>query len=157
MSALSDLIAERNTKGWSQREIQRRMAAAGHRTSIATVNRCMRGNHGSQVDADTLRAFSDVLSIPMKDLLSALQLPNIEIGPPFELDPDAAILDAQQRDAVRAVVRSMIQQNKRVAELESNQEYEHSRARESQRHYGLAAFEQGLGAGIGPDDVPEES
>lgn len=153
---LSRALNQANRAELSQHEIHRRMEASGYRISNATVSKYMNGTHG-EPRYETLAAFSEVLGVSLDDLrLVAGQQP-IGAAKPFSITPEAALLNESQRAVVESMIAVMLEQNKRVAELESNQEYEHSRARDSQSAYGLAAFEQGLGDGIGPDDVPEDS
>ncbi|MFC0673500.1 hypothetical protein [Brachybacterium hainanense] len=109
MSGLSDLLQRLNTEGWSSRRIEREAERHGYRLSNATVARYLRGAHPPMPATETLQAFADVFRVDVNRLAAAAGQPSI--GEPFDLGPESARLTGPQREAVRHVVRVMLDQN----------------------------------------------
>lgn len=106
MTALSDILSESNTQGWSTREIARRAEKNGHTLAQPTVSKYMGGRHGRPTEA-VLAAFSDVLNIPINKLRTAAGVPVGE-GSPWAPPSEANRLDLRQRRALEELIRSMV-------------------------------------------------
>lgn len=114
MSGLSDLLQHLNSEGWSSRRIERETEKHGRKISYATVSRYLNGTHPKNPDPETLEAFAKVFGADVNTLRSALGRPGV--GEPFDLGPESARLTGPQREAVRHVVRVMLEQNDALAD-----------------------------------------
>lgn len=112
MSGLSDLLQHLNTEGWSSRRIERETEKHGHKVSYATASRYLNGTHPRSPDAQTLQALAAAFGVHVNELREALGRPGV--GEPFDLGPESARLTGDQREAVRHVVRVMLEQNDAV-------------------------------------------
>lgn len=113
MSGLSDLLQHLNNEGWSSRRIERETEKHGRRISYATVSRYLNGTHPQNPDSETLQAFADAFGVNVNELRATLGKPGV--GEAFDLGPEASRLTGPQREAVRHVVRVMLEQNDALA------------------------------------------
>lgn len=107
MSALSELLASANTGGMSGRSIARTARERGHTLNHDTAARYLRGAHGVP-DESTLRAFSDVLDLPLARLRAAADLPS-ETTTPYAPPAESSRLTRRQRRAVDEIIRAMLE------------------------------------------------
>lgn len=105
MSALSELLKQRvATQKIGVREIARRAQDRGHSLSHGTVSKYLSGQHPEVPAEETLRAFHDVLDIPLEQLRKAAGLPAGAPGP-YTPPSEADRLDLDQREAVDQIIR----------------------------------------------------
>jgi transcriptional regulator with XRE-family HTH domain len=105
MSELAELLGSK-VGGRSARAIARAAQEAGHTLNHDTAARYLRGDHGTPDEA-TLRAFAEVLHIPMAELRRAANLP-WESTSPYVPPPEASRLTRRQRLAVDEIIRAML-------------------------------------------------
>lgn len=107
MTQLSELINSAMAGQASGRSVARLARERGHSLNHDTVARYLRGDHGVPDEA-TLRAFSDVLGIPLARLRAAADLPS-EVTEPYRPPPEASRLSRRQRRAVDEIIRAMVE------------------------------------------------
>lgn len=168
MSELSDRInAKRQSVNdtRSLRRLEDDAAKLGHKINHSTISQYLKGNHG-QPTAGIVSALADLFEIPVDSLRAAAGMRTIG-SEPFTLDPEASLLNEEQREAVRGVVRAMLNQipeaqNAPPRELqESRDELQARRDRsnpepEQKTPRKIAAYEKGLGE-IDPDAFEHET
>lgn len=113
MTGLSDELNRLNTEGWSTREIERVAERHGHKLHYSTVSNYMAGRHATPTGR-VLEAFAAVFGVSVNSLRASADMPSI--GEPFDLGPESARLTGAQREAVRHVVRVMLEQDDAVAD-----------------------------------------
>lgn len=104
MSALSELLTNANTNGWSYEVIAEKAQERGHRLSRDTAWRYMTGRQ-REVAEQYLRALADVLGLPWEAARQAAQLPADlgEYRPPAE----ANALSQPEREAVDLLIKAI--------------------------------------------------
>lgn len=102
---LSALLAAK-ADGRSARSIARAANEVGHTLNHDTAARYLRGDHGTPDEA-TLRAFAEVLQIPLAELRKAADLP-WESTAPYVPPPESSRLTRRQRLAVDEIIRAML-------------------------------------------------
>lgn len=113
MSGLSDYLSALNRdRAWSARRIEQEAAKHGHQISYASASRYLNGTHPTNPSPDMLAALAAAFGVDINDLRAAAGHPGI--GKPFDLGPEAARLTDAQREAIRHVVRVMLEQNARM-------------------------------------------
>ena len=113
MTGLSDELNRLNTEGWSTREIERVAERHGHKLHYSTVSNYMAGRHAAPTGR-VLEAFAAVFGVSVNSLRASADMPSI--GEPFDLGPESARLTGPQREAVRHVVRVMLDQDDQLAD-----------------------------------------
>jgi len=108
MSAFSDLLKASFPKDWSNRDVAREADRLGVRLSRATVDKYTKDDHGTPTE-DTIRAFHQVLKIPLVDLREAA---GVSAGEPEPWQPpvDADRLGKRQRRIVDELIRLLLAQ-----------------------------------------------
>lgn len=104
---LSALLRTAMDGRMSARALARAARERGHTLNHDTVARYLRGAHGVPDEA-TLRAFSDMLGIPLARLRAAADLPS-ESTEPYVPPPESSRLTRRQRRAVDELIRSMVE------------------------------------------------
>lgn len=112
MTGLSDELNRLNTEGWSNRDIERIAERHGHKLHNSTVSNYLAGRHAAPT-ARVLEAFAAVFGVDVNDLRRAAGMPSV--GEPLDLGPESGRLTGAQREAVRHVVRVMLEQNDALA------------------------------------------
>jgi transcriptional regulator with XRE-family HTH domain len=107
VSGLSDYLNSLNRDGWSLRRISQETEKHGHKIDHTTVRKYLRGEHGAP-SAEVLLAFALAFDVPVNELRAAADRP--ALNEPFDLGPEAARLTGPQREAIRHVVRVMLDQ-----------------------------------------------
>lgn len=106
MSALSEMLAQANTEGWSVQKVTDRARHLGHDIGRDTVWKYMSGRHGP-VQEKYLRAFADVFpKVKLTNLRSAAAAP-ADFGewvPPVE----SRALNAHERNALSLIIKAMV-------------------------------------------------
>lgn len=117
MSGLSDLLNQLNTEQWSTRRISREAERHGHELSYSTASRYFAGRHGAATP-EVLDAFAAVFRVDVNELRRAASLRGVY--EPFDLGPEAARLSGPQREAIRHLVRVMLEDAPVEGEPESD-------------------------------------
>lgn len=113
MTGLSDELNRLNTEGWSTRDIERIAERHGHKLHYSTVSNYMGGRHAAPTGR-VLEAFASVFGVDVNILRKAANLPSV--GEPLDLGPESGRLTGPQREAIRHVVRVMLEQNDALAD-----------------------------------------
>lgn len=108
MSGLSDYLNSLNRDGWSLRRIAKEAENHGHSINYTTVRHYINGTHGTP-SGEALAALAAAFRVDVNQLRAAADRPSV--GEPFELGPETARLTGPQREAIRHVVRVMLNQN----------------------------------------------
>lgn len=107
VTALSELLGAANGSQRSARALAREARERGHTLNHDTAARYLRGDHGVPDEA-TLRAFADVLEVPLRDLRLAADLP-AESTDAYVPPPEASRLTRRQRRAIDEIIRAMVE------------------------------------------------
>lgn len=113
MSGLSDYLNSLNTDGWSLRRIAQEAERHGHQINYTTVRKYINGTHGTP-SAEALAALAAAFRVSVNDMRAAADRPSV--GEPLDLGPESGRLTGPQREAVRHVVRVMLEQNDRMVD-----------------------------------------
>lgn len=113
MSGLSDYLNSLNTDGWSLRRIAQEAERHGQQINYTTVRKYINGTHG-EPSPEALAALAAAFRVSVNDMRAAARRPSV--GEPFDLGPESARLTGPQREAVRHVVRVMLDQDNAVAD-----------------------------------------
>ena len=113
MTGLSDELNRLNTEGWSNRDIERIANRHGHKLHNSTVSNYLAGRHAAPT-ARVLEAFAAVFGVDVNQLRDAAGMPSV--GEPLDLGPESGRLTGPQREAIRHVVRVMLEQNDALAD-----------------------------------------
>jgi len=105
MSALSELLTNANTDGWSYELIAEKAQARGHRLSRDTAWRYMTGRQ-AKTSPDQLRALADVLGLRYDKVSRAAGQP-ADLGP-YEPPREANALTQQEREALNLIIRALV-------------------------------------------------
>ena len=103
MSALSELLQQRNREELTPRAISTRARAAGYSLSPDTAWKYLTGRHGTPTDA-ALEALAAVLPVKLRDLQRAAGIVTEDLGPYVPPD-EASRLGRRERAAVDEIVR----------------------------------------------------
>ena len=113
MSGLSDYLTALNReRNWSARRIEQEAAKHGHQISYASASRYLNGTHPPNPSTEMLAALAAAFGAPLNEIRAAARRPGV--GQPFDLGPEASRLTGPQREAIRHVVRVMLEQNDAV-------------------------------------------
>lgn len=112
MSELSKILNEANINNWSLRDIEKQANKHGHKLNYSTAGKYLSGRHGEPT-AEVLQAFADIFRLDVNDLRAASSLPSI--GEPFILPAEAAQLTPAEREAIRNIIRVMIEEKRKAA------------------------------------------
>ncbi len=113
MSGLSDYLNSLNREGWSLRRIAQEAERHGHTINHTTVRKYVNGTHGTP-SGEALAALAAAFQVDVNDLRRAARRPSV--GEPLDLGPESGRLTGPQREAVRHVVRVMLEQNDALAD-----------------------------------------
>ena len=113
VSGLSDYLNSLNTDGWSLRRIAQEAERHGHQINHTTVRKYINGTHGTP-SAEALAALAAAFRVGVNDMRAAADRPSV--GEPLDLGPESGRLTGPQREAVRHVVRVMLEQNDALAD-----------------------------------------
>lgn len=104
MTALSDLLQRHKRDGESNRQLAARSKGA---VSRGTVDKYMSGDHGAPSE-EVLRAFHELLGIPLRELREAAHKP---VGEAQQWRPPevAHLMNRRQRKAVAELIRSFVE------------------------------------------------
>ena len=114
MSGLSDYLQRLNKDSWSLRRISQEAERHGHQVNYTTVRKYLNGEHGAP-SAEVLAALAAAFRVDVNDMRDAASRPGV--GEPFQLGAESARLTASQRDAVRHVVRVMLEHGDELEDL----------------------------------------
>ena len=107
MNSIASKIREAiDQKDMPYRLIAERAERAGHTLSFSTVSTYASGK-ARKYSREKLVAIAVGLGLPEDTFTEAANMPTL--GDPFELKPEAALLEPHERDAVRRVVDAFIQ------------------------------------------------
>lgn len=104
MSALSQLLTERNPNGWSARELGRGAEANGYELRQATVTRLFGGRDAK---LQTLEAIASALPVTVREMREALDLP-ADPGDSLSPPDEARQLTADQRAALGQLIETTV-------------------------------------------------
>lgn len=124
MSEFSELLRGSFPDGWSNRDVAREADRLGISLSRATVDKYTRDGHGTPTE-DTIKAFHEVLGVPLIRLREAAGVSVGEAGPwrpPLEADQ----LNKRQRAAMDELIRVLVFQHREL----DHQRDQHLRATE---------------------------
>lgn len=108
MSGLSDYINSLNTEDWSLRRIAKEAEKHGHSIDHTTVRKYVNGSHGTP-SPEALEALAAAFRVDVNALRAEANRPGV--GEPFDLGAEASALTGAQREAIRHVVRVMLDGN----------------------------------------------
>lgn len=111
MSGLSDYVNSLNREGWSLRRISQEAEKHGHKIDHTTVRKYVNGTHGTP-SGEALAALAAAFGVDVNALRRAARRPSV--GEPLDLGPESGRLTGPQREAIRHVVRVMLEQNDAV-------------------------------------------
>ncbi|WP_026535755.1 hypothetical protein [Arthrobacter sp. H14] len=109
MSALSKLLHEANSEGWSARRITAEAEKRGHPVANTSVSKYLRGEPEKSSE-NVLAALGAALGIPLPKLRAAAGLPSGELED-FVLPPEANRLSRKQRDVVLNLVQVFLDED----------------------------------------------
>lgn len=133
MSGLSDYLNSLNTDGWSLRRIAKEAEKHGHQIDHTTVRKYINGIHGTP-SPEALEALAAAFRVDINTMRNEAN--RAGVGDPFDLGAEASALTGPQREAVRHVVRVMLDTNNQaMADPPVG-----DGATSSQDDYGLAAM-----------------
>lgn len=113
MSGLSDYVNSLNREGWSLRRISQEAEKHGHKIDHTTVRKYVNGTHGTP-SGEALAALAAAFGVDVNALRRAARRPSV--GEPLDLGPESGRLTGSQREAIRHVVRVMLEQNDALAD-----------------------------------------
>ena len=113
MSGLSDYVNSLNREGWSLRRISQEAEKHGHKIDHTTVRKYVNGTHGTP-SGEALAALAAAFGVDVNTLRRAARRPSV--GEPLDLGPESGRLTGPQREAIRHVVRVMLEQNDALAD-----------------------------------------
>lgn len=151
------------------RGIERIADKAGHVMSRSTFDRMLKGEYPSRSMPQTLEALAYLAGVPVERVYEAADRRYDAKKFAEQLPPDIDQLTEDQRNAVITVARAFLnanRENERLQnELEEIQQVDRSgivveadfATEDAVPEQKIAAYEHGLGDGIGPGDLPEDS
>jgi hypothetical protein len=151
VSALSDLLNQYIPEGVSNRELARKSEGA---ISRATIDKYRAGEHGDQPSEAVLRAFHELLAIPLPRIRAAAGLPPGEAKPwvpPVEAD----LMSRRQRRAVTELIRSFVERQGEVRDLETAAQSDASGEARQNEEAALADDSKGWTFQVDPEDLGE--
>lgn len=108
VNELGSLISEAmRLQGLSQRQVADQAQARGYTLTHPTVGRWIKGQSQTEPDEATLKAFSEVLTIPISQLRRAANVPTGAPGP-YKPPAEADRLSLRQRQAVNELIRAIV-------------------------------------------------
>lgn len=145
MSELSKILTEANTEKWSLREIENQAARHGHKLNFTTAGKYLNGTHGRPT-AEVIDAFAAVFGIQPSLLRFAAGIP--ASGEPFILPAEASQLTGPEREAIKHLVRVMVESKAHAAAPASRPRGERLPPSPGNRSYKLADGRDGAEGNI---------
>lgn len=166
------LLAQKRHDGAGGRAMQRLAEQVGKVMSATTFDRIAAGLYRSKPQEKTLEALAHLAGVSEERVYEAAGRPYVANKFADQLPPDVDLLDEDQREALIYTARAFLKSNREIERLQnelqelrddepddqsSNVVEADFATEDAVPEQKIAAYEHGLGDGIGPGDLPEDS